>query len=152
MVQVPQDEVTLADLATWYTMADQLRKLKASEMLLRQRLFGHFFPNPTEGTNTFVLPDAHQLKAKYPITRDVDEGAYRAMNAKQLEIGKSQFEQHGINGDALVTWKPSLVLSVYRQHTEEEQKFIDRCLLVKPGSPSLEIAPPAKPKKGAAAA
>lgn len=149
MVQVPQDQVTVNDLTVWFTMQEELKKLKASEMMLRKRIFGHYFPDPKEGTNTFVLPDDYQLKGKHTIQRDVDQGAYLAMNAKDPQSEKSQFEMQGINGDALVEWKPSLKLSLYRELTAEQQQFFDRCLLVKPGSPALEITPPAK-KRGKA--
>lgn len=139
MVQIPADEVKQSDIEEWYKLQDQLKKLKASEMLLRQRIFRGLFPNPVEGTNNYQLPENWVLKAKYPITRDVDIGSFQAM--------RERFTEAGVHADSLVEYKPSLVLREYRTLTEEQRQLFDQCLQIKPGSPSLEIVLPAKAKK-----
>lgn len=149
MVQVPQDQVTPNDLIVWYQMQQDLAKLKQAEMQMRQRIFKFYFPEPKEGTNTHLLPDEYQLKGVHVITREVDQGAYLSMNAKDPADNRSQFEKQLINGDELVEWKPSLKTSLYRELTAEQQQFFDRCLVVKAGSPSLKIEPPSKKKSKA---
>jgi len=144
MAQIPENNVTDADLAEWYRLQDQLKKVKAAEMLLRTKIFKGFFPNPQEGTNNHNLPDGYVLKGKHTINREVDPGAFQAM--------REQFAQAGIHPDSLVQWKPSLKLGDYRELTAEQMHLFDQCLIIKPGSPALEIVLPAKAKKAKEAA
>lgn len=139
MTNIPANTVSQADLEEWFRLQDQLKKIKAAEMLLRQKIFCAYFPSPVEGTNSAPLADGYVLKGKYTINREVDPGALGAL--------KEQFVQAGISADALVQYKPSLVLKEYRTLTEEQRQLFDRVLIVKPGSPSLEIVLPAKAKK-----
>jgi hypothetical protein len=140
MTLIPENQVTQADLAEWYKLQEELKKVKAREMLLRTKIFGYFFPNPKEGTNNFELPDGYMLKGKHTINRDVDPGAFQAM--------REQFSQAGIHPDTLVQWKPSLKIKEYRKLTAEQLHLFDQCLIVKPGLPDLQIG---LPKKRAAA-
>lgn len=139
MTAIPQDAVTQADLDEWYRLQDQLKKIKASEMLLRTKIFKHLFPNPVEGTNNYPLAEGWVAKGKYTINREVDPGALGAYRPKLAEAG--------INADMLVQYKPSLVLGEYRKLTAEQQQLFDACLIIKPGSPALEIVLPAKAAK-----
>ncbi len=147
MTNLPANTVTQADLEEWYRLQEQLKKIKASEMLLRQKIFGFYFQAPVEGTNSAPLADGWVLKGKHTINREVDPGALGAMRVPDTETGKSRFDAAGINVDKLIQYKPSLVLKEYRTLTDEQQKLFDQCLIVKPGSPSLEIVLPAKAKK-----
>lgn len=133
-----ENTVSMQDLIEWDALQKELKLLKAKEMLIRKRLFALHFPTPTEGTNSVPLNAGWVLKGKYQIDRDVDVGALTTM-AERLRAAK-------INVDKLVQYKPSLVLSEYRTLTAEEQHLFDQCLVVKPGSPSLEIVLPAKNK------
>lgn len=139
MTSIPNNAVSQADLAEWYRLQEELKRIKASEMLLRQKIFGAYFPSPAEGTNSAPLADGWVLKGKHTINREIDPGAFGAM--------KEQFAQAGIAADSLVQYKPSLVLKEYRTLTEEQRQLFDRALIVKPGSPALEIVLPAKAKK-----
>lgn len=140
MVEIPENEVTQADLSQWYTMQDELKKLRAAEMLLRQKIFKHFFPTPEEGTNNHELPDGWMLKGKHTVNRDIDQGAFQVL--------RQQFEEAGIHPDALVQYKPSLVKREYNTLTAEQRHLFDQALIVKPGSPSLEIVLPKRAAKG----
>lgn len=142
MVQLPEHTVTQKDLEAWYQLQLELKRIKASEMLMRMKIFKHYFPAPAEGTNTAPLADGYVIKATYPITRDVDPGALQALKDTLLE--------QGVRADELVQYKPSLVVKEYRTLTAEQQHLFDQCLIIKPGSPGLEIVLPAKnkPKAG----
>lgn len=140
MVEIPENEVTQADLAEWYKMQEDMKKLRAREMLLRQKIFKFYFPNPDEGTNNHNMPDGYVLKGKHTINRDVDPGAFQVL--------RKTFEEAGIHPDALVQYKPSLVKREYNTLTEEQKRLFDQALIVKPGSPALEIV---LPKRRAAA-
>lgn len=134
MVLIPDNPVTQKDLEEWYVLQDKIAKLKASEMLLRTKIFKFFFPTPVEGTNTAELPDGFALKGQYKIQRDIDQGAFEAL--------KDRLREAGINADKLVRWKPELTMKEYRALTEEERQLADQFLIVKPGAPSLEIVQP----------
>lgn len=140
LVAIPPNIVTQADLEQWYVMQEQLKALKASEMLLRRRIFGAYFPSPVEGTNKAQLDGGFVLNGKYPIERKVDIAAFQA--------NRERFQTAHIAADKLVKYEPSLVLSAYRELTAEQQQLFDQCLVVKPGAPALEIV---KPKKAKAA-
>jgi hypothetical protein len=139
MTTIPANTVSQEDLNEWFRLQDQLKKVKAAEMLLRQKIFGFYFPAPKEGTNSVPLTAGWVLKGKHSINRDVDIGTLGAL--------KPVFAEAGIRYDDLVAYKPSLVLSEYRTLTEEQHQLFDRCLIIKPGSPALEIVLPAKAKK-----
>ncbi len=134
MTTIPENTVSMEDLNKWYLLQEEVRKAKAAEMLLRTKIFRYFFPSPEEGTNSYKLPDGHVLKGKHNITRNIDPGTLQAMG--------EQFREAGIHCDILVKWEPTLKTSVYRELTEEQAHLFDQCLIIKDGSPSLEIVLP----------
>lgn len=140
MTQIPQNVVTQADIEQWYKMHQELSRLRAAEMLLRKKIFSGLFPEPVEGTNKHELGDGWLLKATYSLTRDIDPGA--------LSVARDMLIERKINPDVLVNYKPSLVKSAYNKLTDDERAFFDQVLIVKPGSPSLEIVLPKSAQKG----
>lgn len=142
MVEIPENQVTAADLAEWYKLTEDLAALKAKESLLRPRIYRHFFPNPVEGTNTYILPDKYQLKAVRKIDRKVDEASMHAFKAPQPDKNISKFEEVEINADELFKTKFELVTSAYRKLSEDQRKVVDQVLIIKDGSPQLDIIPP----------
>lgn len=168
MSPVPAHQLTnpLQTLADWEAARTQLAALKQHEHLLRMAVFNHFFPSPKEGTNTHVLPTQWQVKAKYPITRDVDQDVLDGV--KRTVVGQLTPEQrllYGINPavpaetpffeallldiDTLVRYKPELQTTAYRTLTAEQARAVELFLTTKPGSPQVEIVEPAKPRGGA---
>ena len=139
--------VTAEDLATWYQMQAELTALKASEAMLRSRIYKHFFPKAaageegTEGTNTVELEDGTGavLKAQRKVDRKVLE--------PELDAYKAALKEEGCNLpklplNKLIKWKPELSVSEYRKLTAEEQKACDTFLNIKDGSPQVEIVIP----------
>jgi hypothetical protein len=135
MVAVPENAVTEKDIADWYILVDRMKKDKASEMLLRTKIFKHAFPAPTEGTNTAPFTNGFVFKGTYKLTRDIDEAVFATM--------APQFFEAGINPNKLIRHKPELAVTEYRKLTAEQQKLVDQALVIKPGAPSLEIVKPA---------
>lgn len=131
-----KEEITQKHLEQWYTLSYKLKKIRDEEMLLRKQIFGHYFKDPKEGTNSFKLPDGYVLKGKHSINRSVDVAA--------LDIMKGTLSEKGYLVDDLIEWKPSLVLSEYRELTLEEQNYFDAVLIIKDGSPALEVVQPKK--------
>ena len=145
MTQVPENEVTQADINKWYELQAQLKSIKASEMLLRTKIYKGLFKDPKEGTNTIPLAEGWVMKAERVIRRDIDVAAL-TINSANPELGPSRLELAGINVASLVKWKPELVLKNYRELTDEQKLIFNDCLVIKDGSPALEIVLPAKNK------
>ena len=93
------------------------------------------FPNPVEGTNKYPLSDGWVLKMTYRIERKIDEAA--------LALNLARLTENNISADKLVVKKPELSKRAYNGLTVEEKLIFDECLIIKPGSASLEIVLPA---------
>lgn len=130
-MEIPKKTITQADVEEWYRLQDELRKVKTKEMLLRKKIFEAVFPEPKEGTNSVELGDGYVLKGKHVINRTIDEGSLQAMS--------KELQEAGINTDELIEWKPSLKTREYRKLTAEQIHLFDQVLIVKDGSPGLEI-------------
>lgn len=136
MVEVPENDVqlTVELLSEWYEMSVELKALRAKEMAMRKMIFGKAFVDPKEGTNKFELPDGYVLNGQYKLERKIDQGALDALKVK--------LRDKQVNPDKLVEYKPSLVLREYRKLDEDARQLFDQCLIVKPGSPSMEVVLP----------
>lgn len=132
------EEATQHDIDCWVKSASTLKKLKAYEMTLRKKIFGFFFQNPKEGTNNHVLMTGETLKGMHPIDRKVDDAAYRSI--------KAELEEMGVVTGNLVKYEPSLSIKEYRKLTDEQREFFDQALIIKNGSPALEITKPKEKK------
>jgi hypothetical protein len=145
MSVIPENDATQADLVAWFKLYDELASLKARESLLRGKIFKSFFKTPKEGTNNHELNDGTGavLKGTYVINRAVDIGALDALKAAQAEA-KQGSNVPKLNFDQLIKWKPEVAVGEYRKLTEEERNLFDQCLVIKVGSPQLEITIPKK--------
>lgn len=153
---IPENEVTLDDLKQWYELHEQLGRIKSAEALLRARIFKAKFPEPKEGTNNVPLNDGTGavLKAQHKIQRDIDVGTLDALKKAQADAVAGLATEvpaapnaPKINFDKLVKYKPELITSAYRELTAEERMYFDQCLVIKPGSPQLEIVIPKRAPK-----
>lgn len=147
MTDIPENEVTQADLSEWYSLKDQLAKVKAAEMLLRLKIYKGLFKDPKEGTNSLPLAEGWVIKAKRVINRDIDIAALNVNAMVDPATNMSRLTSHGIHPEQLVKWKPELVTTAYRALTAEQMEIFNECLSIKDGSPSIEIVLPAKAKK-----
>ena len=138
MSEIPANTLTQEDFNQWSAINEQIGKLKATEMLLRIKIFKVMFPNPTEGTNSVPLTNGYELKAKYPINRKVLPDMLAA-HTKDLKAA-------GIKLGDLIRLTPDLAVGEYRKLTEEQLKLFDQILEIKPGAPALEIVLPKRPK------
>jgi hypothetical protein len=141
--------VTPAELAKWFLLKKQLATVKAAESLMRARIAKFFFPSPDEGTNNHPLKDGTGavLKLTHTIDRKVDEGELEALKAVLAEAETDEKSNlHGItlDFDKLIVWKPELKIAEYRKLSEAERQVFDRVLVVKPGSPQVDIKIPAR--------
>ena len=146
MSELPANEVTQADINKWYELQAQLKSIKASEMLLRTKIYKGLFKAPEEGTNTLPLAEGWVIKAKRVIQRDIDLAALTINATVDSESGLSRLTAAGIQPESLVKWKPELILKNYRELNDEQKLIFNECLVIKDGSPALEIVLPAKNK------
>ena len=116
-------------LGQWQDTKAELESLKRKEAQLRKLLFQGAFPNPVEGINTITLVDGTIIKGTHKITRNIDEAALPSVLEQMPEAVR----------DNLVAYKPSLSVAVYRKLTAEERKTFDQALIIKPGTPTLEV-------------
>ena len=145
MVELPKNDVTAADLVEWFRAKEELGRLKSKEALLRSKIFKGYFPVPEEGTNKAPLNDGTgaEIKATHVINRSVDIGSLDALKSLVVAPGSNLPR---FKFDELIKWKPELSISEYRKLTEEERHAFDQCLVIKPGSPQLEISIPKRAK------
>lgn len=117
-------------LYKWYEKQQQLQVLKQEEIELRRELFEEFFPEPKEGTQRILVPGDAELVAKLPYNYTLDP---ELLDAGLKHVPKTQHE-------ALINWKPSLAKSVYNKLSKKARTgFTAECLVITPGTPSLEI-------------
>ena len=138
MTEIPPNAVTQKDLEEWYKATEELTKAKAKEILLRLRIFKHYFPNPVEGTNTHALPDGYEIKGTHKINRTVEPAA--------LVVLAPKFTEASIKVDSLIEYKPDLKIREYRTLTDEQRHLFDQALTIKDGTPDVKIVLPAKNK------
>jgi len=162
MAEIPENVVTAADLSEWFHLHAELGRIKSAEALLRSKIFKHYFKDPKEGTNNHPLNDGTGavLKGQYVINRSVDIGQLDALKTAQSTawseeaIAARKAGQGAMPNipllkfDELVRWKPEVAVSEYRKLTKEEQHYFEQCLVIKPGSPQLEIAIPKRAAGG----
>lgn len=130
----PHDYLNM--IVEWNYINDQIKALKDKEMALRTKLAGFYFPSPKEGTNTTDLPDGWKLKGKFQYYRNIDKAALPAVLEKLPEGTE----------DKVINYKPELKLRDYKNLLEDHKKIFDEALVIKPGTPSLELVPPKEPK------
>lgn len=136
--------VTMQELVEWEKMTRELAILKEKEMTLRKRVYRTFFKDPKEGTNTHQLGEGWLLKAQRKIDRKVDIGTLQALSAEN-----ALFWQHGINANELIDWKPELKIKAFKSLPEDKRKIFEQCLIIKDGSPQVDITLPARIAKAA---
>jgi hypothetical protein len=136
MVAIPepeQDEFNPAvAFEKWKHHKEQAEYHKAQEMYWRKKIFVAYFPNPKSGVNNFRLNDNTTLKGSQGINYKVDQAVLTAM--------KEEFKQQGLNPDKLTSTKVELRLSEYKLLTEAQKAVFDQCLIISPGSITLELA------------
>lgn len=134
VMPTPEDEGQhyLQLLAEWQDTESELKKIKARELDLRNRLFAGAFPKPTEGANTHELPDGRKLKGQYKINRRVDEAALPAV--------LDELREHGVaNADVLVKYKPELAKREWNSLSDEAKVIFSKAIISNPGTPGFAV-------------
>lgn len=140
-------------LAHWYNLKKQLSDIKAAESKLRRELFAFMFKDPVEGSNKFDLQDGYEVRATHVIDRTPKK---ELMEEFQQLVDRSRNPPPGCNDiltpeelavwdtvklEELLRWKPELSVSAYRKLTPAQLNLFDRLLVIKEGSPQLDVKP-----------
>lgn len=131
---VKAETVTQEDLNKWYKLHEELEDIKNQELMLRRKIFGAYFTNPKEGVNNVPLSEGWILKGEYKINRSVDVAS--------LTTHSAELRVHNIPLDDLIKYKPEVVIAEYRKLNPEERLMFDSVLVIKVGTPGLEIVLP----------
>lgn len=110
-----------------------LAQAKERELELRKKIVSALFPDPVEGTNRLFTEDGFEVYMKYTINRKLDEAALPAVMQQLPEDSNARVL------DVLITYKPQLVLSGFRELPEDQAKIFAQALTEEPGTPQLEI-------------
>lgn len=143
-----EDQLLLA----WDDIKKTITTATAQEMELRKYIVNRAFPKKEEGMNTKPLGNGYELKASVKFNYNLaDNDTVENCLARVAALGN----QGPFIADRLVSWKPSFLLTEYRQLVEDKEKGdkfaenvlkeITPMLTITDGAPTLEIkAPKAK--------
>lgn len=136
-------------LMLWADKKKAIQEAQEDEMTLRKYIVGRAFPQKQEGMNTKELGAGYQLKAAIKYNYNL------ADNAK-VEECLNHISDLGNEGpfiaDRLVSWKPSFLLTEFRQLQEAKDRgdaravqilnIVNKMLTITEAAPTLEIKAP----------
>src|SRR5258708_3058030 len=141
-------------LMLWADKKKGIEAAKEEEMDLRKYIVKREFPKPNEGTNTKDLGNGYQLKAAIKYN-------YNLADNDTVEDCLNRIAKLGNEGtfiaERLVSWKPSFLLTEYRQLVEDKEKgekraedilnIVTDMLVITEAAPTLNIVEPKAKKK-----
>lgn len=144
VVELTKQHVTSIQL--WSEAKSVLDANKANELANRLTVINDlpFDDDKDEGSQTLKLYAGWKLLLKRTFNYSVDKDTQKVM-ACLNELG-------AINPGAaseLIRWEPVLSEGAYKKLTENEKLIVAPIITMKPGTPSLELKPPAPPKDAA---
>ncbi len=111
----------------WQELKIAIHELQGEERALREGLCNGVFPNPTEGTNTYELPDGRKLKGVFKINRTVDEEGLKNLKLTPTQLAATFRTKHDVR------------IAAYKALDPEAKKVIDSVVMSKPGLPTLSV-------------
>lgn len=141
-------------LLLWEQKKKAIEVAKEEEMDLRKYIVKREFPKPQEGMNVKELGAGYQLKAQVKYNYNLaDNDTVETCLDKIAKLGNSG----AFIADRLVSWKPSFLLTEYRQLVEDKEKgskeaaailnIVTEMLTITEAAPTLEIREPKVKKK-----
>ena len=115
-------------------LKEQLDPLVAQERAIRKQIVDSFEQKQEGSKNEIGLANGYTLKMNYKLKREIDEPALKNLY-QELEEAKVPVEM-------LIKQKPQLELKIYRALTEEQKQVVDKALIIKEDSHTVEIIPP----------
>ena len=141
-VELSQQQVDA--IQAWQNTKAQLDALKASELSQRLDLVATlpFNSEKEEGGQTVKLGGGWRFALDKPVDNKMETKNNDAVVAALTAL-------HAHNPLALIDlmrWEPVMSQAAYKKLTDEEKKILAPVVTSKPGTPSLELKPPPKPK------
>lgn len=142
---IAEDEV--ADVATvvpgdmikeWLRLKVAKNEAEYAELTMRRAIIETFFAGQAEGSKTKKDTDGNSIGATIVVNRTIDK--------ELLTVRAPQFAEQGIALDALIRYKPELVVGVYKKLSDQQRAVFDEVLTITDGTPQLKCEPP-KPKR-----
>jgi len=136
-------------LLLWEQKKKAIEIAKEEEMDLRKYIVKREFPKPQEGTNTKELGRGYQLKSviKYNYNLSSNDIVEKCLDHISALGNEGPFI-----ADRLVSWKPSFLITEYRDLCERKDKgdasaikilnIVNEMLTISEAAPTLEIKSP----------
>lgn len=132
-----------ATLLLWQEQKTQLDYFKQEEMKTRKVVVENEFANAGKGTSRVPLGNGYQLKAVKTETLSVIKNEADKENPySHLPALMKDLPAHVAS--SILTWKPEVNTKVYNALTDAEREMVNKFVLLKDGSPALEIEAPKK--------
>jgi hypothetical protein len=136
-------------IRAWIDAKSALETAKVNEHAARLEVARSVFPETFEGTRTIDLGGGYAIKCVKGFNYNLSESKKpRTPGMAPFATRKAlnEIEKIGNEGpfiaERLVTWKPELSLTEYRDLDPQFKKIIDTALTISPALPSLEFVTP----------
>lgn len=163
--ETPQPELSVQErdslILSWRASVTDLAAIKEKEMSQRKTLANVLFPNPAVGTQRFELGAGYSVKLVHKVTTSlvaIDAPDRKKPDGsplpfiEQMYAVADEIEACGNEGvflaGRLLKWSCDLSFSEYKALDPANpthmaiKEIIDRHLVIKPGSPTLELEEP----------
>ncbi len=133
-----------AVMAEWKHAQEQKALFVEREMLLRKRLFKHFFPDAKEGANNFPLGNGWKVTGNKKVNRRIDQREMKNMGEaynQGLMSPEDMAAWKSIPFDAILSWKPEVKVGGYKKLEGTAKDMVSRFVIESDGSPELEFKP-----------
>lgn len=115
-------------------LKEQLDPLVAQERAIRKQIVDSFEQKQEGSKNEIGLANGYTLKMNYKLKREIDEPALKNLY--------KELEEANVPVEMLIKQKPQLELKIYRALTEQQKEVVDKALIIKEDSHSVEIIAP----------
>lgn len=131
-------------LAIWYPKAAELAALAVAEKELRTAISALIHPTGWEvdGTEKYEMPSGWVLEFKKTLNVTIDKAQLPSITEAvgKLEVDPETGEVATLEG--IITYRPELSLSKYREIRADVKALLDDALEIKPGLPGVKMIPP----------
>lgn len=128
-------------LKEWDSVKNQIAPLKAQldplvaqERAIRKQIVDSFEQKVEGSKNTVGLANGYTLKMNYKLKREIDEPVLKNLHAELAAAA--------VPVDMLIKYKPQLETSVYRALNDQQRAVVDKALVIKEDSHTVEIVAP----------
>lgn len=142
-MSLPQE--TLQMLADWRAVKAQLDQIKATELAMRNAIVERLKTPGGGRTQTFEIANGWKAKLVQATTYSFIKDGNK-VNKAAVELALTQIEKESNDGafitERLVSWKPELSVSEYKRLGPGVRSIIDRVLVSRDATPTLELIEP----------